>query len=93
MTVDLEEEQDPPSFKAARKKDRERLQRVSEQLGCTGEITLDISLKYHIFGGNSHSQPQQGKGDFTDRKCCSFIFGFILFSTTLSQLLGFYVTK
>jgi len=29
MTVDLEEEQDPPSFKAARKKDRERLQRVS----------------------------------------------------------------
>ncbi|KDR24500.1 hypothetical protein L798_10788, partial [Zootermopsis nevadensis] len=29
MTVDLEEEQDPPSFKAARKKDRERLQKVS----------------------------------------------------------------
>lgn len=28
MTVDLEEEQDPPSFKAARKKDKERLQRV-----------------------------------------------------------------
>lgn len=29
MNVDLEEEQDPPSFKAARKKDRERLQKVS----------------------------------------------------------------
>lgn len=29
MTVDLEEEQDPPAFKAARKKDRERLQKVS----------------------------------------------------------------
>lgn len=28
MTVDLEEDQDPPSFKAARKKDRERIQRV-----------------------------------------------------------------
>lgn len=28
MTVDLEEEQDPPSFKAARKKDKERLQKV-----------------------------------------------------------------
>lgn len=28
MTVDLEEEQDPPAFKAARRKDRERLQRV-----------------------------------------------------------------
>lgn len=29
MTVDLEEEQDPPSFKAARKKDKERLQKVN----------------------------------------------------------------
>lgn len=28
MTVDLEEEQDPPSFKAARRKDKERLQKV-----------------------------------------------------------------
>lgn len=28
MTVDLEEEQDPPSFKTARKKDKERLQKV-----------------------------------------------------------------
>lgn len=26
--IDLEEEQDPPSFKAARKKDKERLQKV-----------------------------------------------------------------
>ncbi|XP_023727508.1 transcription factor IIIB 90 kDa subunit isoform X1 [Cryptotermes secundus] len=31
MTVDLEEEQDPPSFKAARKKDRERLQKMVEE--------------------------------------------------------------
>lgn len=31
MTVDLEEEQDPPSFKAARKKDKERLQKVIEE--------------------------------------------------------------
>jgi transcription factor IIIB subunit 2 len=31
MTVDLEEEQDPPSFKAARKKDKERLQRLMEE--------------------------------------------------------------
>ncbi|XP_044760962.1 uncharacterized protein LOC123318415 [Coccinella septempunctata] len=30
MTVDLEDEQDPPSFKAARKKDKERLQRLIE---------------------------------------------------------------
>ncbi|KAB0795642.1 hypothetical protein PPYR_02659 [Photinus pyralis] len=31
MTVDLEEEQDPPSFKAARKKDKERLQKLMEE--------------------------------------------------------------
>jgi transcription factor IIIB subunit 2 len=35
MTVDLEEDQDPPSFKAARKKDRERLQKVSCELGLS----------------------------------------------------------
>jgi transcription factor IIIB subunit 2 len=28
MTIDLEAEQDPPAFKAARKKDKERLQKV-----------------------------------------------------------------
>jgi len=28
MVVELEEEQDPPAFKAARKKDKERLQKV-----------------------------------------------------------------
>lgn len=32
MAVDLEEEQDPPSFKAARKKDKERLQKVLENV-------------------------------------------------------------
>ncbi|CAG9862358.1 unnamed protein product [Phyllotreta striolata] len=31
MTVDLEEEQDPPSFKVARKKDKERLQKLFEE--------------------------------------------------------------
>lgn len=29
MTVDLEAEQDPPAFKVARKRDKERLQKVS----------------------------------------------------------------
>lgn len=31
MNVDLEEEQDPPSFKAARKKDKERLQKLMDE--------------------------------------------------------------
>ncbi|XP_076267439.1 brf RNA polymerase III subunit isoform X2 [Rhynchophorus ferrugineus] len=33
MTVDLEEEQDPPCFKTARKKDKERLQKILEEEG------------------------------------------------------------
>lgn len=28
LTVDLEEEQDPPAFKAARRRDKDRLQKV-----------------------------------------------------------------
>lgn len=32
MTVDLEEEQDPPAFKAARRKDKERLLKVCTNL-------------------------------------------------------------
>lgn len=40
MNVDLEEEQDPPSFKAARKKDRERLQKL------TDEADLDTHLSH-----------------------------------------------
>lgn len=31
MTVDLEEEQDPPAFRAARKRDKERLQKVTNR--------------------------------------------------------------
>lgn len=44
MTVDLEEEQDPPSFKAARKKDKERLQKV--WIGEDGlEFLLNVDLQ------------------------------------------------
>ncbi|XP_065169196.1 transcription factor IIIB 90 kDa subunit [Atheta coriaria] len=43
MTVDLEEEQDPPSFKAARKKDKERLQRLmEEEADSITELQKDI---------------------------------------------------
>ncbi|KAK4885158.1 hypothetical protein RN001_001429 [Aquatica leii] len=52
MTVDLEEEQDPPSFKAARKKDKERLQKLMEEeadhiteLQKDIETQLDASYK------------------------------------------------
>lgn len=45
MTVDLEEEQDPPAFKAARKKDRERLQRVRISLSFNCNISCSTVLK------------------------------------------------
>lgn len=46
MTVDLEEEQDPPSFKAARKKDKERLQKVFKKKIC-GKF---INYGYNKYG-------------------------------------------
>ncbi|KRT85812.1 hypothetical protein AMK59_742, partial [Oryctes borbonicus] len=46
MTVDLEEEQDPPSFKEARKKDKERLQRFMEEEAETiTELQRDIEMQ------------------------------------------------
>nr|XP_050865264.1 transcription factor IIIB 90 kDa subunit isoform X2 [Vespula vulgaris] len=42
MTVDLEEEQDPPAFKAARKKDRERLQKLENIDSEINELQAEI---------------------------------------------------
>ncbi|XP_013192202.2 transcription factor IIIB 90 kDa subunit isoform X1 [Amyelois transitella] len=39
MTVDLEEEQDPPAFRAARKRDKERLQKLIEEEDGEKELT------------------------------------------------------
>uniref|UniRef100_A0A2A4JSA3 Cyclin-like domain-containing protein n=1 Tax=Heliothis virescens TaxID=7102 RepID=A0A2A4JSA3_HELVI len=39
MTVDLEEEQDPPAFRAARKRDKERLQKLMEEEDGERELT------------------------------------------------------
>ncbi|XP_023954921.1 transcription factor IIIB 90 kDa subunit [Bicyclus anynana] len=45
MTVDLEEEQDPPAFKAARKRDKERLQKLMEEEDGEKELTeLQIEI-------------------------------------------------
>ncbi|KDR17775.1 Transcription factor IIIB 90 kDa subunit [Zootermopsis nevadensis] len=49
MTVDLEEEQDPPSFKAARKKDRERLQKSNEGMIPYKMIASKIFPNYHFW--------------------------------------------
>lgn len=42
MTVDLEEEQDPPAFKAARKKDKERLQKLENIDAEISELQAEI---------------------------------------------------
>ncbi|XP_026829717.1 transcription factor IIIB 90 kDa subunit [Ooceraea biroi] len=42
MTVDLEEEQDPPAFKAARKKDKERLQKLENIDTEISELQAEI---------------------------------------------------
>lgn len=43
MTVDLEEEQDPPAFKAARKKDKERLQKLENIDTEINELQAEIN--------------------------------------------------
>ncbi|CAK9798312.1 Transcription factor IIIB 90 kDa subunit [Anthophora plagiata] len=52
MTVDLEEEQDPPAFKTARKKDRERLQRLENIETEINELQAEIDkqLEEHRSG-------------------------------------------
>ncbi|CAH2045728.1 unnamed protein product, partial [Iphiclides podalirius] len=50
MTVDLEEEQDPPAFRAARKRDKERLQRLMEEEDGEKELSelqkeIDLQLE------------------------------------------------
>lgn len=42
MAVDLEAEQDPPAFKAARKKDRERLQKITDSVAEFTELQQQI---------------------------------------------------
>lgn len=46
MAVDLEAEQDPPAFKAARKKDKERLQKIAENE--TEFTDLQIEIDYYL---------------------------------------------
>ncbi|XP_066262675.1 transcription factor IIIB 90 kDa subunit [Euwallacea similis] len=57
MTVDLEEEQDPPSFKAARKKDKERLQKMMEEEGESFN-DLQKQIEMHL----EQAKPKAGGG-------------------------------
>lgn len=70
MTVDLEAEQDPPAFKAARKKDKELIQRVAEddheftELQREIEARLDSDLcKRRRLAGSVASSPRRDERD------------------------------
>lgn len=46
MNIDLEAEQDPPAFKAARKKDKERLSKITDESELTAlQIEIDAALE------------------------------------------------
>ncbi|XP_017886823.1 transcription factor IIIB 90 kDa subunit isoform X2 [Ceratina calcarata] len=61
MTVDLEEEQDPPAFKAARKKDKERLQKVENIDLQINELqaAIDKQLDEHRIGKTRKKKDEQ----------------------------------
>ncbi|KAG8227787.1 hypothetical protein J437_LFUL006421 [Ladona fulva] len=71
MTVDLEEEQDPPAFKAARKKDRERLQKLIEEEDVDDKVSqLQKEIDKHIeerrkAPAKKRKRPAEGKQGYT----------------------------
>lgn len=54
MTVDLEEEQDPPAFRAARKRDKERLQKVRYLRSWVFKLLGVRAILTHSVGSNGH---------------------------------------
>ncbi|XP_017023579.1 transcription factor IIIB 90 kDa subunit [Drosophila kikkawai] len=67
MTVDLEREQDPPSFKAARKKDRERIKDMGEHELTELQKEIDAHLEKDLgkYSSSVIRQLTQGKGETT----------------------------
>ncbi|XP_017118936.1 transcription factor IIIB 90 kDa subunit [Drosophila elegans] len=64
MTVDLEREQDPPSFKAARKKDRERIKDMGEHELTELQKEIDAHLEKDLgkYSSSVFRQLAKGKG-------------------------------
>ncbi|XP_052837032.1 transcription factor IIIB 90 kDa subunit [Drosophila gunungcola] len=62
MTVDLEREQDPPSFKAARKKDRERIKDMGEHELTELQKEIDAHLEKDLGKYSSSVFRQLAKG-------------------------------
>ncbi|XP_002041102.2 transcription factor IIIB 90 kDa subunit [Drosophila sechellia] len=64
MTVDLEREQDPPSFKAARKKDRERIKDMGEHELTELQKEIDAHLEKDLgkYSNSVYRQLTKAKG-------------------------------
>ncbi|XP_065723104.2 transcription factor IIIB 90 kDa subunit isoform X2 [Drosophila suzukii] len=64
MTVDLEREQDPPSFKAARKKDRERIKDMGEHELTELQKEIDAHLEKDLgkYSNSVYRHLTKGKG-------------------------------
>ncbi|XP_043505536.1 transcription factor IIIB 90 kDa subunit [Polistes fuscatus] len=70
MTVDLEEEQDPPAFKTARKKDRERLQKLENIDTEINELQAEIDRQIDeqkVGKGKKRKNGSSTENDYADR--------------------------
>ncbi|XP_062536149.1 transcription factor IIIB 90 kDa subunit [Armigeres subalbatus] len=63
MSVDLEAEQDPPAFKAARKKDKERLQKLEESSTEFNQLQAEIDAALEKDLSKSRSRKRKLKGE------------------------------
>ncbi|XP_065077012.1 transcription factor IIIB 90 kDa subunit [Ochlerotatus camptorhynchus] len=63
MSVDLEAEQDPPAFKAARKKDKERLQKLEESTTEFNQLQAEIDAALDRDLHKSMSRKRKFKGE------------------------------
>ncbi|XP_049286233.1 transcription factor IIIB 90 kDa subunit [Anopheles funestus] len=69
MAVDLEAEQDPPAFKAARKRDKERLQKLEDQTSEFNQLQaeIDAALEREMIA-RAGKKRKQKKTDFDEQQ-------------------------
>ncbi|XP_073816123.1 brf RNA polymerase III subunit [Musca autumnalis] len=75
MSVDLEAEQDPPAFKAARKKDRERIKDIGESELTELQKEIDLQLEQDLKRAQKSALKRLtfGKDDFEEEETAEFI--------------------
>ncbi|TMW48186.1 hypothetical protein DOY81_006732 [Sarcophaga bullata] len=75
MSVDLEAEQDPPAFKAARKKDRDRIKEIGEYELSELQMEIDIQLEHDLkrIQRNTMKRLTGKDDDFEDKETAEFI--------------------